>query len=69
MLRAGSSRVRVPMRSLNFFNLPNPSSRTMALEFTQPLTETSTSGLVIKVPGYRSRGPDSIPSATRFSEK
>jgi hypothetical protein len=26
-------------------------------------------GLVIRVPGYRSRGPGSIPGATRFSEK
>jgi hypothetical protein len=26
-------------------------------------------GLVVRVPGYRSRGPISIPSATRFSEK
>jgi hypothetical protein len=26
-------------------------------------------GLVIRVPGYRTRGPGSIPSATRFSEK
>jgi hypothetical protein len=26
-------------------------------------------GLVVRVPGYRSRGPGSIPSATRFSEK
>jgi hypothetical protein len=30
------------MKSLDFFNLPNPSSRTMALESTQPLTEMST---------------------------
>jgi hypothetical protein len=28
-----------------FFNLPNPSSRTMALESTQPLTEMSTRNL------------------------
>jgi hypothetical protein len=28
-----------------------------------------TSGLVIRVPGYRSRGTGSIPGATRFSEK
>jgi hypothetical protein len=42
MLPAGGSRVRLPMRSLNFFNLPNPSSRTMALGSTQPLTEMST---------------------------
>jgi hypothetical protein len=26
-------------------------------------------GLVVRVPGYRSRGPGSIPCATRFSEK
>jgi hypothetical protein len=26
-------------------------------------------GLVVIVPGYRSRGPDSIPGATRFPEK
>jgi hypothetical protein len=26
-------------------------------------------GLVVTVPGYRSRGPGSIPGATRFSEK
>jgi hypothetical protein len=26
-------------------------------------------GLVVRVPGYRSRGPGSIPSAIRFSEK
>jgi hypothetical protein len=25
-------------------------------------------GLVVRVPGYRSRGPGSIPVATRFSE-
>jgi hypothetical protein len=28
-----------------FFNLPNSSSRTMALESTQPLTEMSTSNI------------------------
>jgi hypothetical protein len=26
-------------------------------------------GLVVRVPGYRSRSPSSIPGATRFSEK
>jgi hypothetical protein len=26
-------------------------------------------GLVVRVPGYRSRGPGSIPGSTRFSEK
>jgi hypothetical protein len=33
------------MRSLDIFNLPNLSSRTIALGFTQPLTETSTRNL------------------------
>jgi hypothetical protein len=42
MLQAGRARARVPMRSLDFFNLPNPSSRTMTLGSTQPLTEMST---------------------------
>jgi hypothetical protein len=26
-------------------------------------------GLVVRVPGYKSRGPSSIPGANRFSEK
>jgi hypothetical protein len=26
-------------------------------------------GLVVRVPGYRSRGPGSIPGTTKFSEK
>jgi hypothetical protein len=41
MQQAGRSRVRVPMRWI-FFSLPNPSSLTMALGSTQPLTEMST---------------------------
>jgi hypothetical protein len=41
MLQAGRSRIRFSIRSLDFFNLPNPSSRTMALGSTQPLTEMS----------------------------
>jgi hypothetical protein len=40
MLQAGGAWVRVPMRWI-FFNLANPSSRTMALGSTQPLTEMS----------------------------
>jgi hypothetical protein len=38
MQQAGKSRVPFSMRSLDFFNLPSPSSRTVALESTQPLT-------------------------------
>jgi hypothetical protein len=45
MLQAGRSWVRVPMRWIFIFNLPNPSSRTMALGSTQPLTEMSTKNL------------------------
>jgi hypothetical protein len=41
MLQAGRSPVRVP-DEVDFFNLPDPSSRTMALGSTQPLTEMST---------------------------
>jgi hypothetical protein len=31
-----------PDKVIEFFNLPNPYSRTMALEFTQPLREMGT---------------------------
>jgi hypothetical protein len=41
ILQAGKSPVRVP-DEVDFFNLPTPSSRTMALGLTQPLTEMST---------------------------
>jgi hypothetical protein len=41
MLQVGRSPVRVS-DEVGFFNLPNPSSRTMALGSTQPLTEMST---------------------------
>jgi hypothetical protein len=44
MLQAGRTRDCVPMRWI-FFNLPNPSSRTMALGSTQALTEMSTRNL------------------------
>jgi hypothetical protein len=44
MLQAGRSPVRVP-DAVDFFNLPNPSSSTMALASTQPLTEMSTRNL------------------------
>jgi hypothetical protein len=41
MLQAGRSPVRVP-DEVDFFNLANPSSRTMDLGPTQPITEIST---------------------------
>jgi hypothetical protein len=46
MLQAGRSPVHV-LDGVNFFNLPNPSSGTMALGSTQPLTEMS----IRKFPG------------------
>jgi hypothetical protein len=46
MLQAGRSRVRLPMRSLDFFNLPNPSSRTVVLGLTQPLIKMSNRNLL-----------------------
>jgi hypothetical protein len=50
MLQAGRSPVRVP-DEVDFFNLPNPSSRTMALGSTQPLTKVITRNL----PGGKKR--------------
>jgi hypothetical protein len=44
MLQAGRSPVRVP-DEVDFFNLPNSSSRTVGLGSTQPLTEMSTRNL------------------------
>jgi hypothetical protein len=52
MLQTGMSQVRILMKSLNFFfNRPNPSSSTMALVYTQPLTEMSTRN----IPGGKGR--------------
>jgi hypothetical protein len=50
ILQAGRSPFRVP-DEVDFFNLPNPSSRTMALGSTQPLTEMST----MIIPGGKKR--------------
>jgi hypothetical protein len=35
----------IPDKVIGFFNLPNPSSRTVALVLAQPLTEMSTRNL------------------------
>jgi hypothetical protein len=45
MLQARRARVRVPMKWIFFSNWPSPSSRTMALRSTQPLTEISSKNL------------------------
>jgi hypothetical protein len=44
MLQVGRSPVRVPYE-VHFFSLPNPSSCTMVLGSTQPLTELITRNL------------------------
>jgi hypothetical protein len=66
--QAGRSRVRVPMGWFSF-NWSNPSSRSMALGPTQPLTETSTRNL----PGGRGRTAlrltTSPPYVSRLSRK
>jgi hypothetical protein len=50
MLQTGKSPVRIP-DEVDFFNLPNLSSRTMALGSSQPITEMSTRNL----PGGKKR--------------
>jgi hypothetical protein len=67
MLQAGRSPVRVP-GEVDFFNLPNLSSRTMDLVSTQPLTKMITRNL----PGGKkrpARRSDNLqPSVSRMSE-
>jgi hypothetical protein len=64
LLETGRSRVQGPMRSLDFFNWPNLSSRTMTLVSTQPLTEMSTRnilGIFLGVKGGRPVGLTTLP--------
>jgi hypothetical protein len=68
MLQAGKSRVRFPI-SLVFRNFHNPSSRTMALGSTQPLTEMSTRNLPVGKDGRRVRLTILPPSVRRLSRK
>jgi hypothetical protein len=67
MLQAGRSLVLVP-DEVDLFNLPNPSSCTMALRSTQPLTKMSTRNL----PGVKSGRcvglTTSSPSVSQMSE-
>jgi hypothetical protein len=63
MLQAGRLRVRFPMRLLDFLYLPNPSSRTMTLGSTQPLTEMS------KDKGLPACKVDNLTAVSRLSRK
>jgi hypothetical protein len=63
MLQAGRSRVRFSM-SLDFFNLSNPSIRTMTLGSTQTLTEMSTRNL----PGSKGRPARKADNLTAICE-
>jgi hypothetical protein len=67
MLQAGRSPVRVP-GEVNIFNLPNPSSRTMALGSTQPLTEMSNRNLPVGKKRPELRAETLPPSVSRMSE-
>jgi hypothetical protein len=57
------------IRSPESFDLPNPSSRTMALGSTQPLTEMSTRNLLRVNRGRRVTVITSSPSLNRLSRK
>jgi hypothetical protein len=63
MPQAGRSPVRVP-DEVDVFNLLNPSSRIMALESTQPLSEMSTRNL----PGGKKRPARRADNLTAIDE-
>jgi hypothetical protein len=63
MLQTGRSPVRIP-DEVDFFNVLNLSSRTMALGSTQPLTEMSTR----KLPGDKKRPARMVDNLAATSE-
>jgi hypothetical protein len=67
MLQPGGSPVRV-LNEVDFFNLPNASSRTMALESTQPLPEISTRNPLGGKKWPALKADNLPPSVSRMSE-
>jgi hypothetical protein len=67
MLQAGRSQVRVP-DEVDFFNLPNPSSHTMALGSTQPPTKMSTKNCLRAKSGWHVGLTTLPPSVSRMFE-
>jgi hypothetical protein len=51
-----------PLQTVVSLTTPSPTFFSLSLYYR-------TYGLVVRAPGYRSRGPGSIPGATRFSQK
>jgi hypothetical protein len=52
---------------VSYINIP--SSKTYRSYLYVGMFGDSLCGLAVRVPDYRSRGPGSIPGATKFSEK
>jgi hypothetical protein len=68
MLQGGRSPIRIPDK-VDFFNLPNPSSRTMALGSTQPLDRNEYQESSWGVKSGRRVGLTTLPpSVSRMSE-
>jgi hypothetical protein len=69
MLQAGRTVVSTPDEVIRFFSLHNPSSCTMALASTHPLSEVSTRSLSEVKVSWRVRLTTLQPSESRFSRK
>jgi hypothetical protein len=67
MLQTGRSPVPVQV-VVDFVNLPNPSSRTITLGPTQPLTEISTRDLP-RGKGRQARKPDNLIAICKLSRE